>query len=348
MESAGRVSAFSSTARLVSTSNLRSSLPWKFISGCFAVLVLVLGVSGVARGQTVVVTSDGTQVFEDSTIFIDNAYPPDMPDLEVSLNGPCAYVDYQINVQSQYPEFMALGTVYGEADCGVVGVVDWSALPPFLGGSAYLFTDIYDFTGDLIESGEVDFNIGGINPVPSDVDEEASSDGAPWFFRNLITQESSYRQFCSSGTNCQFAGAPTFGPPNGFGLTQIDNNPSPTANDLWDWVINVGDGVTHANGNRSSSISLWDTQLANMRSATGTTPNFAGDYYAGPYCSFDSAGPNGDPVGNYYGYDEGNWINMYNSGKQWITWSTTQWKNTGFGWSWSGNYVDNVCSAPPQ
>jgi hypothetical protein len=39
---------------------------------------------------------------------------------------------------------------------------------------------------------------------------------------------STYRQFAE-------AGVPVFGPPAGFGVMQLDNLPTPTARQVWDW-----------------------------------------------------------------------------------------------------------------
>lgn len=47
-------------------------------------------------------------------------------------------------------------------------------------------------------------------------------------------KESKFRQFDN-------VGLPLFGPPNGFGIMQLDN-PKPTARQLWDWKQNVGGG----------------------------------------------------------------------------------------------------------
>jgi hypothetical protein len=44
---------------------------------------------------------------------------------------------------------------------------------------------------------------------------------------------------------CQFGldGLPVFGPPNGFGIMQLDNSPTPTARQIWDWKQNVDAGI---------------------------------------------------------------------------------------------------------
>jgi hypothetical protein len=49
-------------------------------------------------------------------------------------------------------------------------------------------------------------------------------------------KESRFRQFGDDGL-------PVFGPPNGFGIMQLDNSPAPTAREIWDWKQNVGSGV---------------------------------------------------------------------------------------------------------
>ena len=49
----------------------------------------------------------------------------------------------------------------------------------------------------------------------------------------------------SSPKWCQFdgQGLPSFGGPNGFGIMQLDNSPTPTARQIWDWTQNVDGGV---------------------------------------------------------------------------------------------------------
>lgn len=48
--------------------------------------------------------------------------------------------------------------------------------------------------------------------------------------------ESRFRQFDNTGL-------PLFGPPNGFGVMQLDN-PVPSARQLWDWKSNIDGGIT--------------------------------------------------------------------------------------------------------
>jgi hypothetical protein len=48
-------------------------------------------------------------------------------------------------------------------------------------------------------------------------------------------------------------GYPIYGPPNGFGLSQIDNSPSATEMQLWNWQANI-DGGKNIFYNRMNAI----------------------------------------------------------------------------------------------
>jgi hypothetical protein len=87
------------------------------------------------------------------------------------------------------------------------------------------------------------FKIKGNNPSSKQINDYINEKGYNekfWFFKNLTMQESSYRQFDSNGT-------PLFGKPDGFGLTQRDQQyielSDSQLNYLWDWKINLDTGI---------------------------------------------------------------------------------------------------------
>jgi hypothetical protein len=51
----------------------------------------------------------------------------------------------------------------------------------------------------------------------------------------IAFKESGFAQFGADNL-------PLFGPPNGFGVMQLDNSPTPTARQIWDWMQNVDAG----------------------------------------------------------------------------------------------------------
>lgn len=73
-----------------------------------------------------------------------------------------------------------------------------------------------------------------------------------WFAKNLAAQESNVSQFCEQGRmqvppGCNQAISwltPTFGPPGGYGMMQIDRVPGdpPLGEALWNWRANIALG----------------------------------------------------------------------------------------------------------
>lgn len=83
-------------------------------------------------------------------------------------------------------------------------------------------------TGTLHATGES--SVRGINPSKSDVRSRLGLIEA----QVTAYRESRFRQFDVSEL-------PVFGPPNGFGVMQLDNPPA-TARQIWDWKANVDAG----------------------------------------------------------------------------------------------------------
>lgn len=88
------------------------------------------------------------------------------------------------------------------------------------------------------------FKIKGINPSIKQINDYINEKGYVekfWFFKGLTNQESSYRQFEANGV-------PLFGVPDGFGLTQRDQQylelSDSELNYFWDWKTNLDTGIT--------------------------------------------------------------------------------------------------------
>jgi hypothetical protein len=84
-------------------------------------------------------------------------------------------------------------------------------------------------TGDKNWTGEG--SVRGINPIKAEIKARLSEIAV----QVTAYRESRFRQFDSSGL-------PLFGPPNGFGIMQIDTPPA-TARQVWDWKANVDAGI---------------------------------------------------------------------------------------------------------
>jgi hypothetical protein len=74
-------------------------------------------------------------------------------------------------------------------------------------------------------------SIRGVNPTKAEVKDRLSGINA----QVTAYRESRFRQFDTSGL-------PLFGPPNGFGIMQLDT-PAATARQVWDWKTNVDAGI---------------------------------------------------------------------------------------------------------
>ena len=65
------------------------------------------------------------------------------------------------------------------------------------------------------------------------------------------------------------SGLPLFGAPNGFGVMQLDNSPTPTAREIWDWQQNVDGGK----GKYSDGQTVVRQHYKNLRTAHPTLPD---------------------------------------------------------------------------
>jgi hypothetical protein len=124
--------------------------------------------------------------------------------------------------------------------------------PMIRGGIAYLIAESPSSIRDTLR-----FFIKGANPTVQQLNtflNQAPYNGV-WFFKKIIFHESNTpdnlaelaRQFNPYSTQNEdlsennwdaWSRMPTFGPPCGWGLGQLDN-PSPPAQALWDWQVNV-------------------------------------------------------------------------------------------------------------
>jgi hypothetical protein len=144
------------------------------------------------------------------------------------------------------------------------------------------------------------FSIMGTNPTQAAINSFVGS--SPWFLHRIIQLESGYQQFTASG-------APKFGPPNGFGLMQVD--PPASTYQIWDWTQNATAGLAILNA--FSATTYWNTQLANWASFNSSYPAAAigppSDTSEGP-CVFSYYSPaNGSSP-----YSDAVWMKRYNSG----------------------------------
>ena len=89
----------------------------------------------------------------------------------------------------------------------------------------------------IVEGFGPSWTIAGVNPDPRDVLQRLGR----LELQAVAFQESAFQQFRPDGS-------PKFGPPNGYGVMQIDNSPPPTSRQIWDWKANVDDGIRRVSG----------------------------------------------------------------------------------------------------
>jgi hypothetical protein len=111
----------------------------------------------------------------------------------------------------------------------------------FVGGNVSVSVIARDENNNIVGYGFAKANkIVGDNPLPAQI--IAFTDDPP--VKAIMRTESSRKQFLSLQLKTkESAGMPKYGLPNGFGLMQIDNSPTPHEADLWNWRQNMSDGI---------------------------------------------------------------------------------------------------------
>jgi hypothetical protein len=165
---------------------------------------------------------------------------------------------------------------------------------------------------------------------------------APWFLFQLVNHESHYKQFNNDGTA-------NFGPPNGFGVMQVD--PPSSLYQIWDWTENIPEGLNRLNAYNADTF--WNQQVQNWQSfnllqlANGlqTVPAPL-DTSEGP-CVFSSS-----PQGSSHPYSDAIWMKRYNTGPNYTPYlrfdsALHLWIFNFLGGD-GNDYVGLVCNTPPQ
>ncbi len=306
-----------------------------------------------SQGQAVCIWPTGTGPYGDF---------PLMPALEIveSDDNDSDCFDYSLTVSfnqanvsnSTYPQ-----STYGYYESGDLGandpwIVDWSNnLEPVSGPNTMYEGGIaqvnYEINGDDNGDQGPAFWIAGMNPSLGSSGAVAAMEryfGAPWWYGHVLTQESSNQQFrygsdAAGLLSGDFYGAPVFGPPDGFGIAQVDASSGANTlsdGDFWDWTQNLFDGINIANDALSPAQTYLQTQINNMNKSValeGIGPVYPNAFSAGA-CSFSY------PGGGNGAYYNGEWITEYNGG-HFATWN-------GSSWSYRTTYLSNVCSQPSQ
>jgi hypothetical protein len=123
----------------------------------------------------------------------------------------------------------------------------WSAVGGLVGGNAHIG---WSYNG--VQQPPYNFCILGQNPAQSAI-QSAAAASPFWFTNNIAIHETNQSQFCdgtpqtAGAPYCASGGAdvigwPIFGPPGGYGVMQLDPPPDPFS--VWNWSLNVSDGIS--------------------------------------------------------------------------------------------------------
>jgi hypothetical protein len=137
-------------------------------------------------------------------------------------------------------------------------------------------------------------NILGTNPGKADIKNRLG----PLETQVVAYHESSFRQFLGNGQ-------PVFGPPNGFGIMQLDT-PPPTYLQIWVWTANVDGGLTLYQQKQTDATGYPARTRETYPNATDFTPDQLRmetwqRYNGGHYWTWDDANQRWapDPPNNY-------------------------------------------------
>lgn len=287
-----------------------------------------------AASYEVIVRNAGSVVNNGSTQYITAG--PEMPAISAVAQGPGTYsTQWSLTVQYTRPDGTGTNTdTFGPST--TTGAAAWSVpwSGHFRGGTATV-----NWTINGTRQGALTFSIAGTNPTNAAINSQINSQNPPWFFRRMVTAESSYRQFDSSGR-------PLYSNDKGYGLTQATTS---NAQDLWNWMGNITAGMAILNGKQSPAYAFWQSQIVqwqqfNSRVSEERRLGPPPDNNAGGPCLFAYPVRPGT-----YGYDDANWIKAYNGASPYFAFIMVAPDGLSAYWETNrdaDNYVHRVCQAP--
>jgi hypothetical protein len=326
-------------------------------SGAGAVRLLLDEDTGLSWNPLEGETGAGVVYWGDPDPVVQIDASPAMPSLALQLDEVCGTIYWNLNIEWDGPGSL---TTYNtiddqEFDCDDgLEPINWSEFDnihtaPFEGGTAYVqwYYCPPSGEGSCTDPQLLYFTIEGDNPSSSAVDAYIPS--APWFWENIMAEESGAHVKTPTGVYHQFYNNYPLDSanPQGIGITQLDYSSSgtqPYDDDFWDWQVNEYDGYYGTLGGllpkKTGAYNHWNQQLTNYI-ADGASPSVPSTY--GTYCAFQY--PQGG--GDYYG--DADWMHAYN-GFYFTEWIRPSGGNPG-SWNMDGynhsGYVQNVCNNAP-
>jgi hypothetical protein len=303
-----------------------------------------------------------------------------MPTLSYTVSATsCDTVDYTLELDfAQAGDTAGNGQSYGFYDSGTipgnsVWFVNWSlnegdAGEYGEGGNASL-----EVVEDGMDIGSLSFSVAGQTPTTANITALATQLNPPWWFGHALTLESSNQQFNPISSNKSgYYGAPIFGPPDGFGVAQIDGvgNPTLLTDDIiWTWTLNLAAGINLASDAEAGAASYWAIQYQQLTNyaAAHNQPKSAyyPDQFPDPtdhplppnmksftnYCgTFSPDGTARTAYSNGYGlvgYNAGNPATPVKGGLLGDNKGFASFETSSGGWNYfDWNYVYYVCNQP--
>jgi hypothetical protein len=158
-----------------------------------------------------------------------------------------AYFWFESVYQEEVPDI--LQGIYGGKGygCGKHTTIYEGGNNVFTGGKIWVKVTAFDVNGNQIGCGCLDHGeLIGDNPQPEQVKQYVKLHQNWQELYAIVLCESTGNQFEVSQDTTYLTykiGWPRYGPKNGYGLMQLDNYPSPTEEQVWNWKSNVEGGI---------------------------------------------------------------------------------------------------------
>lgn len=311
-------------------------------------LIFLLMVVPTSYSQTLEVSQIGVgRIYSKDRAYINpnksNAWP--MPDIEIKFQGGTTCQTMEVDIQTSWTDpytgyktssDTGWETMPGNDTLDVAwGFPDDTTISE--GGTATV-----TYTIDGLQHPSFIFYIVGENVAPSNttllVDDFYNSQGAPWFWGNILEEESSGRQFFASSEEPLVVGNP-----DGIGISQIDGKTHGAADSYyWNYKGNIVAALNILDSAKSGAYTFWSNQV----SQSNETPVPTNTTCKGSYFSYPQTGS--------WNYEDAEWIQAYNGAwpnGYFIAWNEKNYPNEwhiNYPYLYNGttyDYVHSVCNA---
>lgn len=226
---------------------------------CIAVCLLTFGISNRAtagcnaanaNNGTLEVRANNQLLSTDQIVYISSA--PAMPTLTAKLTGsPSGNLDWSLS-QDFTRNGLSNDPDYEKNNASATATWDINST---IGGNFFGGKITVSLQDTAQETCDFVFHIRGTNPSEATVKSYIGT--SPWYTIPIAKQESNFLQFNtgSASINDLIKACPNFGPPNGWGIMQLDPPPSNTA--VWNWQDNVDEGKAYLSTPCRTDAAAW-------------------------------------------------------------------------------------------